>query len=198
MILRLRVTIPIRLSNSKWRFRIALGVQHTVDKMHISIIVAMTPDQGIGYANGLPWHISADLQRFKKLTSGHTVLMGRKTFDSIGKPLTHRRNIVISRRPGTPMAGVEWWHNIHDAIKAAQMAGETELFICGGGEIYRACLPLATKMYITIIHLPTQKTIDTWFPPFNIHDWALVREEHLPECNFYDYVRAEPAVERNS
>jgi dihydrofolate reductase len=74
------------------------------------------------------------------------------------------------------------------------MAGETELFICGGGEIYRACLPLASKMYITIVNVPTEKIIDTWFPSFNIHDWVLAREEHLPQCGFYDYVRAVPSI----
>ncbi len=93
------------------------------------------------------------------------------------------------------MAGVEWWQSIHDTIEAARKDGEVELFICGGGEIYRACLPLATKMYITIIHAAIEKPIDTWFPPFNLNDWSLVHEEHLPECVFFDYVRAEPAVE---
>ena len=160
--------------------------------MNISIIAAMTPDRGIGAANGLPWRVGADLKRFKQLTIGHAILMGRKTFDSIGKPLPHRRNLVISRQPGIPMAGVEWWHSIHDAVEAARMAGETDLFICGGGEIYRACLPLATKMFITIIRVPIDKPIDTWFPRFNVNDWCPAREEHLPECDFYDYVRVVP------
>ncbi len=157
--------------------------------MDISIIVAMTPDRGIGSANRLPWHVSADLKRFKQLTTSHTVLMGRKTFDSLGKPLPNRHNMVISRKAGVPQPGVEWWTSIQDAIDAARMAGETELFICGGGEIYRACLPLATRMYVTMIRVPTQATIDTWFPSFNTADWRLVREEHLPECDFLDHIR---------
>ncbi|MGC8560920.1 MAG: dihydrofolate reductase [Phycisphaerae bacterium] len=160
-----------------------------MSQMDISIIVAMTPDRGIGAANGLPWHVSADLKRFKLLTSGHAVLMGRKTFDSLGKPLPNRHNMVISRKAGVPQPGVEWWTSIHDAVNAAQMAGETELFICGGGEIYRACLPLATRIYMTMIRVPIQATVDTWFPAFNAGDWQLVGEEHLPECDFLDYVR---------
>lgn len=160
--------------------------------MNISMIAAMTPDRGIGAAGGLPWHVSEDLKRFKQLTTGHAVLMGRKTFDSIGKPLPHRRNMIISRRPGMPLAGVEWWPSIHDAIAAARATAETELFICGGGEIYRACLPFATRMYLTIVHVPINKPIDTWFPSFQQSDWSLVAEQHRPECDFLDYVRATP------
>lgn len=158
--------------------------------MDISIIAAMTPERGIGSSNALPWHVSADLKRFKALTSGHTVLMGRKTFESIGsRPLPNRRNMIISRRPGAPQAGVQWWSSIDDAVQAARIAGETELFICGGGEIYRACLPSADRMYLTIIRVPSQAPIDTWFPPYSTADWTLVREEHLPECDFLDYRR---------
>lgn len=163
---------------------------YAVKPMEISIIAAMTPDHGIGAANGLPWHIPADLRRFQKMTTGHAVVMGRKTFDSIGKPLPHRRNLVISHKSGPSIAGVEWWRSIHDAIESMRSAGESELFICGGGEIYRACLPLATRMYLTIVRVPTASPIDTWFPRFDIADWQLVRETHLPECDFADYVRA--------
>lgn len=160
--------------------------------MDISIIAAMTAERGIGAGGDLPWHVSADLKRFKQLTTGHAVLMGRKTFDSIGKPLPYRRNMVISRQPGAPMAEVEWWHGIDDAIAAARAMAETELFICGGGEIYRACLPLATRMYLTIVRVPIEKPIDTWFPSFRSGDWSLVGEQHLPECDFLDYVRSAP------
>src|ERR1035437_9607324 len=101
--------------------------------MLISIIVAMTPERLIGAAGRLPWYLPDDLKRFRKLTTGHCIVMGRKTFSSIGRPLPKRRNLVISRNPDPPkVEGVEWFASLDEAIKTAREAGETELFIAGG------------------------------------------------------------------
>lgn len=104
----------------------------------------MTPDRIIGWAGGLPWHFPEDLKHFRRLTLNHCVLMGRNTYNSLGRPLPKRRNLVVSRRSRGPATdGVEWFADIAAAIEWARKHGETELFVAGGGEIYAAALNLA-------------------------------------------------------
>jgi dihydrofolate reductase len=132
----------------------------------LSIIVAIAKNNAIGKDNQLLWHISEDLKYFRQVTSGHTVVMGRKTFESIGKPLPNRRNIVVSRTLA-PQDGVTVAASVAEALQHA--ASETEVFVIGGGAIYRETFPLARKLYITQVHENYEG--DTFFPAINPADW---------------------------
>jgi len=146
----------------------------------INIIVAFDKNLGIGKDNTLVWKQSADLKRFKQLTTGHTCVMGRKTFESIGKPLPNRRNIVISRQE-LIIPGVEVMHNIED-IKG--LSGE--IFIIGGGEIYKKCIIFADRIFATEINC--ESNCDTWFPKID-QSWKIQSSEKFisDEKNQYDY-----------
>ncbi len=128
--------------------------------MNISIIVAADEHNGIGKDNQLLWHISEDLKYFKKLTSGHSIIMGRKTYDSIGKPLPNRRNIVISRQTDLSIPGCEVVHALEQALVLCQQ--ETEVFIIGGAEIFKHSIDLADTIYLTQVHAVFEA--DTFFP----------------------------------
>src|SRR5579863_4838008 len=117
--------------------------------MIVSIIVAIGENNAIGKNNQLLWHMPADLKHFKTKTSGHTIIMGRKTFDSVGKPLPNRRNIVVTRQD-IQITGAEVVKSIGEAIALCQ--GENEVFIGGGAEIYRQALPKTDKIYLTVVH----------------------------------------------
>lgn len=129
--------------------------------MLISIIVIADENNGIGKNNQLLCHLPADLKYFKQTTLGHTIVMGRKTFESIGKPLPGRTNIVISRQTDLAIEGCLVLPHLGDAINHAKASGETELFITGGGTIYELTLPLADKVYLTRLH--HQFDADTFF-----------------------------------
>ena len=131
--------------------------------MKISIIVAMAENRAIGKDNQLLWHISADLKRFKKITMGHPIIMGRKTFESIGKVLPGRQNIIISRRKDYQAAGATICHNPEEALKCCDRA--EEVFVIGGAEIYQTFFPRADRIYLTQIH-ETYSEADTFFPEF--------------------------------
>ena len=134
--------------------------------MAISLIVAAAENNAIGKDNALLWHLSADLKRFKALTTGHPVIMGRKTFESIGKPLPNRRNIVISHsRP--VIEGCEVVASVDDALASVE-AGE-EVFVIGGGSIYRALWHVADRLYLNAV----KKTVegDTFIPEINPEEW---------------------------
>ncbi|MCL2501633.1 MAG: dihydrofolate reductase [Bacteroidales bacterium] len=146
----------------------------------LSLIVALAPNNAIGFQQQLLWKISEDLQYFKRTTTGHCVIMGRKTFESIGRPLPNRRNIVISRSLTTPpMEGIEVADSLPRAISlATQPAPAGEIFIMGGGEIYRQALPLANKLYITHVKAPAPQA-DVFFPRIDWRQWKeIFREEH--------------------
>jgi dihydrofolate reductase len=117
--------------------------------MLISLIVAIAQNGVIGHNNQLIWHLPNDLKQFRKLTTGHTIIMGRRTFDSIGKPLPNRTSIVISRDPNLKIEGCTVVNSLEDAIKTAKLTEPEEAFIIGGAEIYRLALPLVNKMYVT-------------------------------------------------
>jgi dihydrofolate reductase len=141
----------------------------------ISIIVAVAEDMGIGKDNRLLCHIPGDLPRFRKITSGHTVLMGKNTFLSLpGGPLKNRRNIVISDRPDDLFTGCIMVNSIDEAIE--QCDNDQENFVIGGASIYRQFLPYVSRLYLTLIH---QKfDADTFFPVINFNDWQeLAREK---------------------
>jgi len=141
--------------------------------MLLSVIVAIAENGVIGGGNQLLWHIPEDLKRFKSVTTGHTVIMGRKTFESIGKPLPGRVNIVISRNPNFHPDGVLVASSLAAALELAK--NDSEAFIIGGGEIYRQALPLASKLYVTRVHKSYEG--DTTFPLINPNEWELIQSE---------------------
>lgn len=150
----------------------------------ISIIVATDKNNLIGKDNDLPWRIPADLAYFKKVTLGSTIVMGRKTYESIGKPLPKRRNIILSRQE-FHADGCETLHSIEE-VERFNVDGE-ELFIIGGAHIFKETLPIADFLYLTYIDEEFEG--DTYFPEVNEHDWELVSSEKgiKDEKNPYDY-----------
>jgi dihydrofolate reductase len=144
--------------------------------MTLSIIVATDAERGIGINNALPWHLPEDLAHFKRTTTGHPIIMGRKTFDSIGRPLPNRRNIVITRNSDWQHAGVEAVGSIADAVALAA-TGATEAFVIGGAQIYEKALPLANRVIVT--EIAQTFACDAFFPPLDPTLWqAASREQH--------------------
>jgi dihydrofolate reductase len=153
--------------------------------MHWSIIVAMTPDRVIGRYGQLPWRLSADLRRFKQLTMGHHIIMGRKTYDSIGRLLPGRRTIIVSRQKDLVVPGADVAHCVEEAQQICQ--DDPEVFFVGGQQIYAAALAIATRLYLTIVHAHVPG--DAHFPEISSQQWQLVEQEHhrSDERNQYDY-----------
>ena len=142
--------------------------------MPIALVVAVAENGGIGKNNQLLWHLPDDLKHFKRLTLGYPVLMGRKTFESIGRPLPGRRNLVLTRDVAFRPEGVEV---VHSAEEALQKADGQQLFVIGGAEIYALFLPLADALYLT--QVAARPEADTFFPAFDAEEWQEVsREEH--------------------
>ena len=154
----------------------------------ISIIVAIAQNRAIGYKGDLIYHLSADLKRFKALTTGHTVIMGRKTFQSLPKgALPNRRNIVLTRQQGISFEGTEVFTSITEAL--AHCTPDEKVYVIGGAQIYSQALELADELEITLVHA-TPSEADTFFPDYNANGhWKLVnREDHDPdEKNPYPY-----------
>ncbi len=146
--------------------------------MRISIIVAMTRNRVIGRDGGMPWHLPADLKRFKELTMGKPIIMGRKTFESLPGVLPGRRHIVISRNPDYRPAGIEVVGSLDAALAAASDAAE--VFVIGGADIFREALPRADRLYITLIDMDIAG--DTFFPEFDVAAWREVASSvHVPD-----------------
>lgn len=144
--------------------------------MSIAVIVAMARDRAIGAGGDLLWHLSADLKRFKALTSGHTIIMGRKTYDSLPNgALPNRRNIVISRTM-SPRDGVEVVRSLAEALRLCR--DEEQVFVIGGGEIYREALSLADSLHLTLVEASYPEA-DTHFPDFDWAEWQILREEYV-------------------
>ncbi|MDB5010718.1 MAG: dfrA [Mucilaginibacter sp.] len=145
--------------------------------MIVSIVVAISENHAIGKDNKLLWHLPNDLKHFKEITTGHTIIMGRKTYDSVGRPLPNRRNIIITRQNMT-IAGCEVVNSIDAAL--ALCADEAEVFIVGGAEIYRQSLQLTDRIYLTIVHQEFDG--DSYFPDIKENEWAATaREDHEPD-----------------
>lgn len=145
--------------------------------MTLTIIAAMNAERVIGRGGSIPWNIPDDLRRFKQLTTGHTVLMGRKTFESIGRVLPGRRNVVVSKTPKT-VDGTEWFDSLDAALTSAER--DEEMFIIGGGEIFRQTLERADALLLTIVESGAEG--DTYFPPYDhlipSHFTLRSREQH--------------------
>src|SRR5262245_41471215 len=144
--------------------------------MRVSIIVAVAENGVIGRDGTLPWHLPDDLKRFRQLTMGHAVVMGRKTWESIGRPLPGRQMIVVTRQADYHPHGVHVAASLDDALQTARAAGDDEAFVIGGAEIYRHALPLADRLYLTRIHATVEG--DTLLPNWDDGNWRLVRREH--------------------
>jgi dihydrofolate reductase len=157
------------------------------------IIAAVSDNNVIGNGNALPWRIPEDLARFKALTLGNTLIMGRKTFESIGRPLPGRTTVVLTRRDDFHAEGVLVAHDPEEAL--SRVEGETA-FVAGGADVYRLFLPLASKLLLTRVH--GVYAGDTHFPPFDPEEWSLVSSEPLsrgaatPSITFEVYERKNP------
>ena len=150
----------------------------------LSMIVATADNNIIGKDNDMPWHLPADLAYFKKVTLGKPIIMGRKTYESIGRPLPGRQNIVISRDSNYSATGIDTVTSVEQAL--ALVADEPEIMVIGGGAIYQHCLSAATRLYVT--HIKAAIDGDTQFPDFNDGSWQKVKSELKPadEKNAHD------------
>lgn len=142
--------------------------------MTVSLLAAMAENRVIGRDNDLPWHLPDDLRRFKQLTMGHRIIMGRRTFESIGRPLPGRHSVVLSRDPSYRAAGATTAGSLEEAL-AAVPAGE-EAFVIGGAEVFRLALPRTGRIYLTIVHADIEG--DVRLPPCQEEDWALVEDRY--------------------
>ncbi|WP_257812287.1 type 3 dihydrofolate reductase [Aggregatibacter actinomycetemcomitans] len=152
--------------------------------MRLSLIVAMTKNHVIGKDNQMPWHLPADLAWFRQNTTGKPVIMGRKTFESIGRPLPKRTNIVLSRQPFVH-DGIIWKDSLESAVDF--VIDSDEIMLIGGGQLFKQYLPQATRLYLTEIQ--TELEGDTFFPPIDWNHWNIEFEQYRPadEQNPYDY-----------
>lgn len=153
--------------------------------MSISLVVAAGLDDGIGRGGRMPWHLPADLRHFKQLTLGRPVIMGRKTLQSIGRPLPGRRNLVVTRDTSFSVMGFEICHSLDEALQLTSEVAET--MVIGGGEIYRAAWSRAGRIYLTRVHMQTRA--DTFFPAIDPTEWReTAREDHRANPdNLHDY-----------
>ena len=145
--------------------------------MTTTIVVAISENHAIGKDNKLLWHLPNDLKHFKDITTGHTVIMGRKTYDSVGRPLPKRRNIIITRQD-LRIEGCEVVGSIEAALELCKT--EAEVFVVGGAEIYKQAMHLTDRIYLTIVHKAYEA--DTFFPAIDLKEWKEVsREDHQPD-----------------
>jgi len=163
--------------------------------MQVSLIAALDRDFAIGKGNALPWHLPDDLKRFKALTLGKPVLMGRKTADSLGRALPKRRNLVLTRRGGAPFAGMQGVASLDEALAIAARDGD-ELCVIGGGDVYALALPQATHLHLTHVD-EVVRDADVFFPRFDTDDWReIARVAHPADAthafafDFVDYLRS--------
>ncbi len=156
--------------------------------MIVSAIVAMNQQSAIGVKGQIPWYLSADLKYFRKMTTPHHVIMGRQTFESIGKPLSNRINIILTRDPFYLSTGCLIAHSIQEALEIAADHGEKEAFIIGGAQIYQTALPLLDKLYITRVDLEVPDA-DAFFPTIDYKEWELISSASFPadEKNKWPY-----------
>lgn len=146
--------------------------------MRKSIIVAKAENHVIGQDNRLPWHLPGDLQHFKRVTMGHHLIMGRKTFSSIGRLLSGRKLIVVTRNPNYQTGEYTVVRDVPTALAVAERAGETEVFIAGGRSIYQETLALVDKIYLT--EVSASFVGDTFFPVISASEWRVVKRTHHP------------------
>jgi dihydrofolate reductase len=147
--------------------------------MILSIIVAKSENDVIGKDNKLPWHLPEDLKNFKKITTGHHILMGRKTYESIGKPLPNRTNVIITRDDNYKAEGCTVVNSISEAVELCRKNSETEAFIIGGAQIFSETLKIAGKLYLTEVHQKFEG--DVFMPEINLKEWEHESKQHFPK-----------------
>ncbi|QWP78789.1 dihydrofolate reductase [Lysobacter sp. K5869] len=154
----------------------------------LSLIAALDRNRAIGRDNALPWRLSDDLKRFKALTLGKPLLMGRKTAQSLGRALPGRRNLVLTRSGEVPFAGMQAVGSTEQALELAAADGAAELCVIGGGEVYALCLPSASRLYLTWVDTRVEGA-DTYFPRFDESEWREARRERhrADERNEFDF-----------
>lgn len=152
--------------------------------MKLSLIVAMSANRVIGHDNKMPWHLSADLKRFRAITMNSPIVMGRKTFESIGKPLIGRTNIILSKNANYQPEGCLVFHSLELALETAQNLSK-EVFIIGGATLYEMALPLAKRLYLTDIQAEFEG--DTFFPKIDLNDWNEIACEQVTEDENVDF-----------
>jgi len=159
-------------------------IQLNQQRNHCSLIVAIAENGVIGFENKLPWHLPADLLYFKKLTLNKTVIMGRRTYESIGKPLPNRKNVIVTRQKNFMVQGCEVVHSLEDALEKYK---NDEVMIIGGASLYKESLPYVNRMYLTFVKANVKG--DTYFPEFDSKDWQEIsRQDHEPDVkNPYAY-----------
>jgi dihydrofolate reductase len=166
--------------------------------MILSLVAAVAENGVIGRDGRLPWRLSADLRRFRALTTGHPIIMGRRTWDSIGRPLPGRTSIVVTRqtRFDTPHPEVHIVHSFDEALEAATKApgGESQSFVIGGAEVYAAALPYATRLYLTRVLAEVEG--DARFPPLDWLEWTLMTTENHPADAKNEYAHSFEVYER--
>lgn len=146
----------------------------------LSLLAAMASNRVIGRNNALPWRLPADLKRFKALTMGQIIVMGRKTYESIGRPLPGRINIIVTRQPDLSVAGVTVTRSVEEALTACLIHPDKEIFIIGGAELYQQTLKHCQRLYLTEVQKAFEG--DAFFPEFDRSDWhEIVREKHVQE-----------------
>lgn len=151
--------------------------------MKISLIVALAQNRAIGINGQMPWHLSADLKKFRQITTGHPILMGRKTYESIGRPLPNRRNIVISRNPDYKIDGCDVFQNIQRALETCKTA--EEVFVIGGAAFYESMLPKADFLYLT--EIDKDFVGDTYFPAINNAQWREIERIEISDDDSVDF-----------
>lgn len=151
--------------------------------MRIAIIAAMARDRVIGIRNALPWHLPEDLRHFKRLTMGHHIIMGRKTYESIGRPLPGRTTVIVTRDAGYRQAGCLTAASPEQAISLC--AGDEEVFFVGGAQMYSQVLPLADRLYLT--EIDADYAGDAWFPAFDRNVWRETAREHHASAGGLNY-----------
>ena len=153
--------------------------------MILSCVLAFGSNRGLGFGNRLPWNLPDDLKRFKQITRGHSIIMGRKTYESMGRLLPERKNIIITRDTSYQIPGATIKHSIEEAIEECK--NEEEAFVVGGGEIVKLALPHLDRMYLT--HGKANVPADSFFPEFDLSKWKVVSEEFHPkdERHAYDF-----------
>ncbi|MDH5606364.1 MAG: dihydrofolate reductase [Anaerolineae bacterium] len=162
--------------------------------MILSLIAAVSRNGVIGYKGGIPWHISTDLKLFKRTTMGHYLIQGRKTYESIGRPLPGRRMVVVTRQPDFEAPGCKVVHSLEEALQLAENTGEIEVFIAGGASLYAEALPAADRMYLTQVDCDVEG--DTFFPEFDLDIWQVVKQDDYPAGEKDEYPFSRQILER--
>ncbi len=156
-----------------------------MNKPIISIIVAVGENRAIGKNNGLLWNIPEDMEHFRSVTRGHAVIMGQKTFESIGRPLPQRTNVVLTQDPDFHPDGCVIAHSVEEALTAAKKAENEEIFFIGGGMVYQQAIPLADRLYVTVVKGNFEA--DTFFPDYSMFKKVVSRRESRDENYTYTF-----------